>query len=160
MNVTLMEKDPTGVGANVKTGSAVFGWPGVANVFHVTVPSFQESSSWMMSSVGPGLVIRICRVALRIRAPRGTCPSLVPRNEGNLIKLLQIRPVVPTQLASTWIVGSLPKFVFGVPLSRVASSVSLNGPVSPLWYVRVIRVATVTSNGVATLTDVFEAVTV
>jgi len=50
--------------------------------------------------------------------------------------------------------------VVGVPLSMVASSVSLNGPVSPLWYVRVIRVATVTSNGVATLADVFDAVTV
>ena len=95
MNVTLIEYVPAGVGANVKTGSAVRGSPGVVNVFHVTVASSQESSSWMISSVGPGLEIRICKVALRIRAPRGTCPSPVPRNDGNLIRLRQIRPVAP-----------------------------------------------------------------
>ena len=77
-----------------------------------------------------------------------------------MIKIRQIRPVAPTQLASTWSEVCPPRLVVGVPLSMVASSVSLNGPVSPLWYVRVIRVATVTSNGVATLADVFEAVTV
>src|SRR5438309_8955348 len=125
MNVTLIENVPAGVGANVKTGSAVRGSPGVVNEFHVTVASSQESSSWMISSVGPGFEIRICRVALRIRAPRGTCPSLVPRNEGNLIKILQIRPVTPTQLASTWIEDCPPRLVVGVPLSIVASSVSL-----------------------------------
>src|SRR2546422_1548690 len=53
-----------------------------------------------------------------------------------------------------------PKLPSGKPLSISASSVSLYAPLSPRWYVRVKRGATVTSKGALVLADAFEATTV
>src|SRR2546422_11752818 len=54
----------------------------------------------------------------------------------------------------------VPKLPSGKPLSIYASSVSLYAPLSPRWYVRVKRGATVTSKGALVLADAFEATTV
>src|SRR2546426_10379436 len=81
---------------------------------------------------------------------------------GNLRRTLQTREVGPLwhPWPSTRSGVAEPMLASGKPLSISASSVSLYAPLSPRWYVRVKRGATVTSKGARVLADVFEAMTV
>src|SRR5437899_13091813 len=81
---------------------------------------------------------------------------------GNLRRTLQTREVGPPwhPCPSTRRSVAEPKLPSGKPLSISASSVSLYAPLSPRWYVRVNRGATVTSKGALVLADTFEAMTV
>src|SRR2546428_10848017 len=81
---------------------------------------------------------------------------------GNLRRTLQTREVGPLwhPWPSTRSSVAEPMLASGKPLSISASSVSLYAPLSPRWYVRVKRGATVTSKGARVLADVFEAMTV
>src|SRR2546422_3226658 len=81
---------------------------------------------------------------------------------GNLRRTLQTREVGPPwhPWPSTRSSVAEPKLPSGKPLSISASSVSLYAPLSPRWYVRVKRGATVTSKGALVLADAFEATTV
>src|SRR2546426_11880341 len=81
---------------------------------------------------------------------------------GNLRRTLQTREVgrVGHPWLSTRSSVAEPMLASGNPLSISASSVSLYAPLSPRWYVRVKRGATVTSKGALVLADVFEATTV
>src|SRR2546428_7192071 len=81
---------------------------------------------------------------------------------GNLRRTLQTREVGPLwhPCPSTRSSVAEPMLVSGKPLSISASSVSLYAPLSPRWYVRVKRGATVTSKGARMVADVFEAMNV
>src|SRR2546422_1389744 len=81
---------------------------------------------------------------------------------GNLRRTLQTREVGPLWHPCPSPRSSVPEpmLVSGKPLSISASSVSLYAPLSPRWYVRVKRGATVTSKGARMLADAFEAITV
>src|SRR5438093_12809526 len=81
---------------------------------------------------------------------------------GNLRRTLQTREVGPPwhPCPSTRSSVAEPMLVSGKPLSISASSVSLYAPLSPRWYVRVKRGATVTAHAARMLAAVFEAMTV
>src|SRR2546428_11837848 len=81
---------------------------------------------------------------------------------GNLRRTLQTREVGPLwhPWPSTRSNVAEPMLASAKPLSISASSVSLYALLSPRWYVRVKRGATVTSKGALVLADAFEATTV
>src|SRR2546425_10824193 len=97
-----------------------------------------------------------------IVAPTGIWPVFDPMSWGNLRRTLQTREVGPPwhPCPSTRSRVAEPALVSGKPLSISASSVSLDAPLSPRWYVRVKRGAIVTSKGALVLADAFEATTV